>query len=227
MFQFIYISVISIINPQDIKMDSNLYTVQQNDDGTKWVSGNTFIIKDQLKEMKGLWKPSNNAWLLPADADMDLLPKFKLIKKLNTFEVKDEIKAAGGIWNSSMNGWLVPESFDESIIRPRAKPKCSSCGSEEHRKDKCACPHCNLIGQHPAKSCPTTFSCYKKSGDQYCACSGAGICLPCFSLSGTNTRTNSGRSAFLHARRIYRDNLVRIGKCTWADFCMEDMSEGW
>lgn len=169
-----------------------LYTIQEGDNGTKFVTGNTFVIKDTLKQMKGTWVPTKNAWMLPADSDLNLLPKFKVLNNKNTFELKEMIKDAGGIWDNNTKTWFVPETFDEKILMPkqsepepeidevicsRAKKACSLCRQEGHTKNSCICPHCKSRSLHKPGECPTIHPNYKKSDN--CACSCYGLCDWC------------------------------------------------
>ncbi len=181
--------------------------VKNNENGTKWISGNTFDINEYLKKAKGIWCSQEKAWLLPQefdtaeiaglkdqakaklDSELESRQNIKLVKHCNAFKVKDKIIAGGGSWNPERRGWIVPASFDESIIPPddrqrdengnviKKASKCSFCSSEDHKKNKCPCTNCRMIGLHPTKDCPTIDPNYRKTPN--CRCSPIKVCDVC------------------------------------------------
>jgi hypothetical protein len=200
--------------------ETNGLRIKVNENGTRWIYGNTFVIKDSLKNAGGLWDSESKGWLMPAEFNGDLNrmmleakglieanfatreetdgegnrvelpPLMKLIVHCNAFKVKEQIKASGGVWDWERKGWAVPYDFDESIIPPderprdedgnvvRRKPKCSFCGSEDHKKNMCPCGSCGMNGLHKPEDCPKLNPLYKSSG-QNCHCSPYGLCDVC------------------------------------------------
>ncbi len=127
--------------------------------------------------------------------------KFMLIPSTNTFKVRALIAKAGGRWLKETKQWQVPIDFDMSIIpnvdvkaapaeavepRPKRIIHCSFCGAEGHSKNRCLCPHCEIVGHHPPNICPTLnprwkFLAGSKTSNLKCTCKilSGGVCHNC------------------------------------------------
>lgn len=128
---------------------------------------------------------------------MVIPPQLKLIRNCNSYKMRDEIKQAGGRWDPDRKGWVVPVAFDESIIPQddrqrddegnvvRRKPKCSICGSEDHKKNTCPCEICGIVGRHSTNNCPTRDPRYMSSGHPDCLCNCTRVCEKCAGAAHT------------------------------------------
>lgn len=193
-------------------------------DGTILVGGSTYPHKDTLKALGGRWNPSTRSWILPVGCDIsalnainaafvsDLVPtsesSIRRLSGIGTFSIRDQIKKAGGRWDPTTKEWIVPADFvlparassahtsdnDEVPKQERARPHCSICRQEGHRRDHCdyECPHCKAHGQHIAELCPIIDKRWKrfasipeevrlKSPQEkfHCSCSMKELCWIC------------------------------------------------
>lgn len=106
----------------------------------RWADGlysskNTYPVKEEIKDVGGVWDRYNNTWLLPSQEALDYIEALIPHKEAEqageidkavsegrtvsgrTWDVRDQIKKHGGRWHGATKQWIMPDKQSAEMMQ--------------------------------------------------------------------------------------------------------------